>query len=330
MKLLFPVLLSFFIIGMSIYWVGPEQLYDTFLMLNFVQAATIFLMFCISMVLRAWRFELILNGKLSWPHMHYFMVATFHNVAFQFMPMRSGELVYPYLVRHHFGHSLAKGGAALLYIRFAELFVLVFLFMVSLLGFAGETQGYDFDELFMGVLLLLFVAVFIWLKLSLIINSLSQWLKKKTQDFSSGRLKGLNSKISKLLALLAEELQAKKTKTLHSVTGALSLMNWICIFMIFNTVLQSVGIVVTVHEMVIGAAIASLSQFLPVSTLGNFGTLEAGWTAGFMMVGVDMQEALSSALILHFFIVSFSLFLAGSSWLGFQFYQRLNHEKQVR
>lgn len=128
MKLAFSVLVTLLFVGICLYWIGVEHFYLTLLTLQLSQVGAIFILFFISIFLRGWRIELTLGGELSMPHLEYFIVASLHNIANQLMPIRSGELAYPYLLHRYFGYKLAKGAASLLYIRFFELFVLFILF----------------------------------------------------------------------------------------------------------------------------------------------------------------------------------------------------------
>jgi uncharacterized protein (TIRG00374 family) len=315
MKMLFSVLMSVFIVGMCIYWIGFEQFYRTFLSLHMFQVGIIFFLFLISIMLRGWRFELTLSGKLSAPHIRYFILAALHNVANQLMPVRSGELAYPYLLHRYFGYKLASGTASLLYVRFFELFVLIFLFLVAIVGFTSVKIGYDFYQVAIGVTVLALVAVIVWVNLAMIIKVVSHWLARKLQK-RSGRLVNFFERVSRLLLSLSDELKVKKSPLLHIATGILTLLNWMCLFTIFYLVLHGVGTPVSVFETMIGSSVASLAQLIPVSTMGNFGSLEAGWTAGFMMVGVDMKSALNSGLIMHLIVFLCSLVLAVLSWLG--------------
>ena len=54
---------------------------------------------------------------------------------------------------------------------------------------------------------------------------------------------------------------------------------------------------------------------VPVNTLAGIGPWEAGWTAGYVLVGVDQTAALASAVVSHGAILAFVSLLGGLGWV---------------
>ena len=56
---------------------------------------------------------------------------------------------------------------------------------------------------------------------------------------------------------------------------------------------------ITYLETLAGATGAVISNVLPINSFGSFGTLEAGWTGGFVLVGMSGQDAITTAFGSH-------------------------------
>ena len=48
-----------------------------------------------------------------------------------------------------------------------------------------------------------------------------------------------------------------------------------------------------------GSAVASLANLVPINLVANLGTLEAGWTAAFVALGVPLADAAATGLATH-------------------------------
>jgi uncharacterized membrane protein YbhN (UPF0104 family) len=65
-----------------------------------------------------------------------------------------------------------------------------------------------------------------------------------------------------------------------------------------------------------GAAAAAVTSFLPFNLVGNLGTLEAGWTAAFVALGVDVNVAAASGLAAHLWGMIFAAVFGAVAWLA--------------
>jgi uncharacterized membrane protein YbhN (UPF0104 family) len=67
---------------------------------------------------------------------------------------------------------------------------------------------------------------------------------------------------------------------------------------------------------VAGSAAASLANLLPFNLIGNFGTLEAGWTAAFVGLGVPADVAAATGLACHLWAAVFVAVYGALAWLA--------------
>jgi len=63
-----------------------------------------------------------------------------------------------------------------------------------------------------------------------------------------------------------------------------------------------------------GASAAAVANLLPFNLIGNLGTLEAGWTAAFVALGVPVQMAAASGLAAHLWGLIFAAFFGVLGW----------------
>ncbi len=68
------------------------------------------------------------------------------------------------------------------------------------------------------------------------------------------------------------------------------------------------GMEIVFSSVVIGSTLAIMTNVLPINSIAGFGTIEAGWTVGYMMLGFDRNIAIFSAFLVHFCILFCALF----------------------
>jgi len=65
---------------------------------------------------------------------------------------------------------------------------------------------------------------------------------------------------------------------------------------------------------VAGSAFAALANLLPFNLVGNLGTLEAGWTAAFMALGVPVDLAAATGFASHLWALLFAAMFGAMAW----------------
>jgi uncharacterized protein (TIRG00374 family) len=109
-------------------------------------------------------------------------------------------------------------------------------------------------------------------------------------------------------------------KTLRSrplrVVGAavMSLTIWAVLWGFTWYVLVAMGYRWSFSDVVAGSTAASLTNLLPINLLGNLGTLEAGWTAAFVALGVPPEVAAATGFACHLWALAFAAVFGALSW----------------
>jgi uncharacterized membrane protein YbhN (UPF0104 family) len=82
---------------------------------------------------------------------------------------------------------------------------------------------------------------------------------------------------------------------------------WLTLFATFSILLRAMGILEFNYvEVMIGSTGAALSNALPVNAIGSIGTLELGWTAGYSLLGMPVEEGVASGFAIHIWSLLFS------------------------
>ena len=202
-------------------------------------------------------------------------LATVTNLANHVLPLRLGEIVYVALSRTAFKVPIAKAAGVLLTIR---LYDLVGLLLIALCGVmvvpAIAIPWYVLAVLLAGLLV---VAV---------------------------RLDLVFALAGKLVPRFAVALPFTKNPRFVASSIGYALLVWGLQACGFALLLRTFAIRVSFAEMLVATSVANLAAVLPLSALGTFGALEAGWTAGFVALGVDQTVAATSGLAAHLVIVA--------------------------
>jgi len=82
-----------------------------------------------------------------------------------------------------------------------------------------------------------------------------------------------------------------------------SIFIWLCQFSLYYFLLRSIGVELTFGKALIGMMFASLTNILPISGVGGFGTMEAGCAIGLTLVGLSKETAIISGFAVHIWVL---------------------------
>lgn len=243
----------------------------------------------VSYGLRAARLQVVLNleGHRRAPHRWLgvrtdaLRVILMHNAAINLLPMRAGELSFPWLASRELGMPLPRALACLLWMRVQDLIVLI---VLGVLLWPGLPLWFRLGGL-----------VALWLGW-LLLGSLSRaWFAKSAERGKppSGKLAGLMLKLQQ--ALLEPEHH-------HPLAWLATLANWSLKLAAGAFLLSAVSTAPWLTAWA-GALGGELAAIVPLQGPAGFGTYEAGVWAG-MAAHLPPQSsalahAVSAALALH-------------------------------
>jgi hypothetical protein len=250
--------------------------------------------------LRAWRFAMMMTGRLALPG------AALTRIAFQLnfwnflLPLRLGELSYPVLMKRHLGYGLLHSGGVLVVARL-------------------------FDLATVGAILLGAAAV------------LDVWPGAGRAMLALGAL-GLGlAPLGLAVAGLALRPQLTRPPCMGSATAqltagldaiggygagltavGLSLAIWLVFGMAAALVAGAVVTTVPPAAAMLGAAAGNVAFALPINGMAGIGPPQAAWVAATTWAGVPWDDAVISALVLHAVVLTNALTLgAAATVVGF-------------
>lgn len=213
-----------------------------------------------------------------------FRVMALHNLANNFMPMRSGELSFPLLLKREFRIPAARSIGALLWLRALDLSAIVIA--------AGFSLGID--------------------RLGIVVGGLIGFAGLALPPVAYAVLRSRPVPEGGVLARLASGLPVSKGSLLLGQT--LTLVQWGTKLAAWAWLLSRLGHIDPVLAWT-GAVAGELTSVLPVHGIAGAGTYEAGIVLVLTPLGVPTVDALMAATDLHLFLLGFALLAAGASLL---------------
>ncbi len=242
--------------------------------------------YALSYTVRAKRFSVAFPEI---PGLQLVAVVAVHTFLNNILPLRSGELSLPILLRRFSGVRMHASSTVLLLLRLLDLLSVAFLFSACALALRTGTSVGLFTALLAGCLALLAVT-------ARVLSS-----KKGTLGEVATVAKNMLSPLNFLLLF------------------CLSLAVWLLKFTSFYLIMTAGGVNLSFLETVFVSTFGEITTVLPVHSFGGFGTYEAGLTGGFAILGKDVESALAVALYFHITLLAMSAVVATAGWLYLTF-----------
>jgi uncharacterized membrane protein YbhN (UPF0104 family) len=235
----------------------------------------------LSYLLRAVRVYDLFRYRLGGRFRAVLRLSILHNVANNLLPMRAGEMVFPWLMQRHFGFGFGGSLAALVWIRLLDLHFL------ALTGFfvlhLREPSG-------------------LWLLGALLWLGLMPLIPRAARRFPrAGR--GVIGRLSRGMADAAPP-SAPLVSRLYLWTA----LSWVCKLTAFAVVLRHF-LPLELWRLLVGVLGAELSSVLPFHGIAGSGSYELAAVAALLPFGVSAEAALAGAVNLHLFLLGVTLLL---------------------
>lgn len=222
-------------------------------------------------------------------------IVSLHNFWNNVLPVRAGELSFVYLLRKHLNVNIGSSAGMLLVIRLFDFVASLLFFLLSLYLTGTAARETTAAPVFVVVALAIF-AIILW-KLSLIAEYSTAILDRVLPDFKI--------KASLLTTLGNLRRTTREIGTLSAYTRLLltTILCNGCAYAIFYAVLRSMHVSLSVWQVILGATFAMFAVMLPINAPGNVGPLDAGWVTGFLLVGLDKEVCLATAMLMHLLLL---------------------------
>jgi len=213
----------------------------------------------------------------------YLKITGIHGFNSYFLPMRSGDLTLPFLLRLHAKIPLALGGRILVRARVLDINSLGYLlFLATLLSSTTMPVAWRLIMLFVAVafILLPYVTLYFIRHDAFILKS---WLHKMVGG--------------------GKPAYPAFTETVVSLTI------WFWIGCTIYCVIRSLNIPLSFYDVWLLVAIQLPLQIIPIQGLANSGNHEAGWVLALGLFGVPPSVGLSLALASHAVFILYAILL---------------------
>lgn len=253
-----------------------------------------FVFYIISSIFRALRFKILLDNRIDTKDL--FAIVCVHNMVNNIMPARLGELSYVYLAKKKHGVSTGEGIATLLVARVFDFIT------ISLLFFLAASSISDLPHIISQAtrIAMIFIIILVLLLVALV-------------HFKERSLRSIRSCVTALRIQKYKPIDYILRKTEETVESfniirssrvilyvfILSILIWLSFYSIIYLLTLALGIEITIMRFIVGATIYVFTTVLPIQSIIGFGTIEAGWAAGFIAVGVPMNIAIGSGFAIH-------------------------------
>ena len=209
--------------------------------------------------------------------------------------------------------AITEGLASLIASRIYDFFTLLIFFLIAFMGF----QGLFHVSPFLMILLIAFLTGLTFLAffyMGSLMKLVSKGLGGVAQWLGLSRHKSLQWVLAKIDEVADDFYAIKARRTYLSVTLA-SLTSWAFSYWMFFAFLRGFGISAPIMNVLFGSTVAIIANVLPISGLGNWGVLEAGWAAGFILVGLSKVEAITTGFGVHIFLFLTAILVSLPCWL---------------
>jgi uncharacterized membrane protein YbhN (UPF0104 family) len=211
-------------------------------------------------------------------------LSVLHNVANNLLPMRSGEAVFPLLMKRYFGHGYADSAFSLIWIRLLDLHAIGLLALAAA-WLARPHPGW-------------WLAALAWL-LGLPLGYALRGPLARRVAAGSGRLGGLLRQV-----LAATPDAAGRLALVYLWT----LATWGSKVVAFTAIVLHF-VDAALWQAFLGVIGAELSSVLPFHGVAGTGSYELAMVAALVPTGIDAAAALAGAVNLHLFLLGVTLLL---------------------
>jgi hypothetical protein len=239
--------------------------------------------------LRAWRFAVMMTGRLALPGPALVRIAFQLNFWNFILPLRLGELSYPLLMNRRLGYGLLHATGVLLIARLFDLATVG----AILLGSAAALDAWPGAG-----------------RAALALGAVALGLAPFALAVAALALRPHMARLPRIgnaAARLTAGFQAIGGYGAGLTAVGLSLGLWVVFGLAAILIAQAVAATVSPAAAMLGAAAGNIAFALPINGIAGIGPSQAAWVAATTWAGVPWDDAVVSALALHAVVLANAL-----------------------
>jgi uncharacterized protein (TIRG00374 family) len=311
-RLILSILITVGIIVVLLLQISLKDLYNLLTTIDPLWAALGSIAYLLSTLFRTLRFKWLIHSK-SIPFSDLFRITAFYHLSLMVLPSKLGELSYPYLLNKKSGMNVTEGLASLIISRVYDFVIILVVLLFVSIGFQGLFEIHP-SLVILLVTLLIGILVFGLFYMSSLLRGFSYGLGR-ISNWTGSRNARFVLWIQKKMSDMAEDFYAIKSRHTHLPVSSTSLASWAMIFCTFYAYMRGFGVDIPFTKMIFGSTVGVVANALPISGIGNWGTLEAGWAAGFLMVGLSKEKAIATGFGVHIIVFIVAAIISFFCWV---------------
>jgi len=256
-------------------------------------------LYVLSYFFRAIRFHILLNREVGIRDL--FNIICIHNMVNNLLPARTGELSYVYLLKKHHNKTAGEGVATLITARLFDMITIVILFFLSTV-FVPNPFGIMIEATWV-IIFLIFVIILLLLIIIYKGRAFVILLRGMVNHFGMDQIHIVDYIFRKMDETIESFSCMHRSTFIWS--ALVSIVIWIVLYSVNYTLIIAMGINMTFWTVLFASTFALITTILPIQGVGGFGTMEGGWTIGFLAMGLTKEVAISSGFSVHIIIISY-------------------------
>lgn len=231
------------------------------------------------------------------------------NFILRVTPFRLGELSLPIVLSRYSAEPAAHTLVSLFLVRLLELWVLLAAGVLAVLAFfgPGHAQNLSLALVALAAVSGLLLSFRFWMKLGV---RATRGVIARARRRSLRRLHAFGERLEAAVEQTAR-LDARRLALLWSANVAVAAGQYIML----GCLTHAFGLHLRISQILVGVSLAQVASAIPLATVGTVGTYEAGWTLGFLAVGVGLGDAVVTAIATQVVTLIYAGLFALPSWL---------------
>ena len=236
-------------------------------------------------------------------------IAAMHAFLNHILPFRLGELSLPFLIKAFTARGLASGSLSLVVIRLYDAVSIALLSVVSLLVVGSEFAPAARHAMWGASVFVVLVFLLAFRHLEFAITLFGR-AACGCLRWAGTAGKNAAVRVEAAVQRMANDIRALDARQKYVFLPASSVAVTVVNYVLFYCTMVFMGIDIGFFKNMLASLGELITTFLP-NTLGSFGTMEAGWAAGYILCGVSKADAIATGFIMHGIILLSGLAISG-------------------
>ena len=276
-----------------------QKLHDLKIVINFQLLLMAFILYIISNIMRAKRFNFVLGNQLQLVEM--FRITSFYNLYTGLLPGGIGELSFIYFIKQKIKQHMPVGLSSVVITRIYDILITAFFLLGSTIVLTNLRVEKGIYVFLVSIIIvtLLFIIKYI--------DAIIVRFIKLGEFFIKSDIAWLN-KAKEAARLAANILKENKNKKIPLFF--ITFLFWGINFLIIELSFRAIGVPLSYFEAVFMGTILHITTIIPLNTLAGFGYKETGLALGLIFIGFVKHQAILHSFFFHLLTILFMVLLA--------------------